>query len=275
MVELVNGQTTGRGAGSATATFSWVRSRPRRATGPSGTWWGLALGAIGLAAVAACWDDPTHALDPVPVVSLTLVDGDPLQVASVTITTPGDSAIPRGGVPASAASVDLELADDSGHVWRLDPTGTAGRFAAAMTVRRGARYHLRGTVLDRAVLEEARAPVEFAMTRPASDTIRVTDTAPCAERSIWGDTCVPVALVDSGAVSVWYVISDTGFAQPFPVLLRGDQVHLERSDRVRDLVVMAVYYTTAAGAAVTSVYDGGAIVTFRVMLVVRRKLYIP
>lgn len=233
----------------------------------------LALSALGCTTAAGCWENPTSAFDPIPVVSLTLVEGDSLQVASVSITTPGDSAIPHQGIPLPPDSVDLQVADDSGHVWPLVPSTTPGRFTVAMALRRGARYELRGAVMGRAVAAENRAPAEFAMTRPAGDTITVADTAPCEEPySLFANVCVPVSLVVEAGGTVLCVLTQPGASRDPFCSVSGDQLRLEsRSDSVRDLVVFAYY----PGPGIALDYERGVLVTFPLMLVIRRKLYTP
>ncbi len=263
-----------RGSRSCAAERGWARRRPRWPRRPAAVAWHLAAAVLGGAA-PACWDAPTSTLDPAPVISFTLVEEESLQVAAVRLTTPGDSEIPSGGLPAPAGGVELEIEDDSGHAWPVAPTATLGRFTAAMSPRRGARYRLRGNVVGRAIAAETRVPTEFAMTRPAGDTITAADTAPCTVGTL--AVCVPIALVVEPGLSVGFIVADSGSQQYEFAAADHDELRMySRSDRVRDLYVLAsnadvALRWRAGGPGNTR----GVLVGFGASLVVRRKLYIP
>ena len=204
--------------------------------------------------------------------SLTLVEGDSVQVASVTITTPGDSVVPDRGVPVPAGSVQLEIEDDSGQVWPLAPTTTLGKFTAAMSPRRGARYQLRGSVMGRAIAVETRAPTVFALTTPEADTITAADTAPCA--GSYGGVCVPYAVDAEDGLAVIFTVTNGAHEREYVFADQG-QIHwITRSDDVRDLFAIALVSAGRPEARWLGNREE-VLVTFGVNLVVRRKLYIP
>lgn len=275
--ELVNGAVAVSGARSPAARLSRARSRTRRVIRPTAIRWRLAAGAIGWVAAAACWDAPTSSLAPTPVVSLTLVEGESLQVATITVTTPGDSTIPIRGVPVAAGSVSLIIQDDSGHGWPLAPTTDPSKYTAAMSPGRGASYRLQGTVLGLAIAAETRAPNEFAMISPAADTITAADTVPCAQYGAFGGrVCLSVALRGEALSRVDYVVVDHTAHTVERLYGDHERIFVSRSDRIRDFVVVAynadaaLWLSVRAGGNVT-----GALGGFGVGLVVRRKLYIP
>lgn len=270
--ELVTVVVALLGARSAASLLGWARTRSPGAVRPIATRWRHASVVLACAVAAACWDGPTSTLEPIPVVSLTLVEGDSLQVASVTITTPGDSVVPVLAVPVAAGSVDLEIEDDSGQVWSLAPTTTLGKFTAAMSPRRGARYQLRGSVTGRAIAVDTRAPTVFALTTPAADTITAADTAACNGHH--PGLCVPYAVVAEDGLAVTFAVTNSAHEREYVFADQGQVYWITRSDDVRDLFAIA---RVSAGRPEARWLGNRreVLVTFGVNLVVRRKLYIP
>jgi len=132
-----------------------------------------------LALCGACADVPTGDPGPTTAVALTLIVGDTLQVASVTVATPGDSTLPTEGVPVAPADVNLQVVDDSGVAFPLMPTTTPGRYEVALAPGLGRSYTLQGTVLGRAVSLATSAPQRFDLVSLPNDTITPADTVPC------------------------------------------------------------------------------------------------
>jgi len=198
------------------------------------------LGALAALAGLACWDAPTATSGPTPVVSLILAEGESLQVASVTLTTPGDSSFPSEPVSVPAEQVGLRVEDDSGNAWPLSSTGAAGRFSAVISPRRGLLYHLRGTVMGHPIEADTRVPAVFELVTPAGETVTSADTVPCYPPTWMGEICVrlvvesdcpgPVACQvrdQAGPTSVYcYFSSGTG------------ELRLLQPDRIREVVLM-------------------------------------
>lgn len=132
-----------------------------------------------LALCGACADVPSGNQGPTPAVSLTLVVGDTLQVASVTLATPADSILPREGVPVAAADVNLRVVDDSAVAFPLMPTATPGRYEVVLAPGSGRSYRLQGTILGRAVSFATSTPQRFDVVSLPNDTITPADTVPC------------------------------------------------------------------------------------------------
>jgi hypothetical protein len=236
------------------------------------------LSATILVASLACSDSPVAPPGPMPIISLTLVEGESLQVAFVTVGTPADSTIPLEGVPAPSGQVTLRVEDDSGHVWPLVAT-TPGRFSAALSPRRGARYHLAGTAMGRQVVAHTRVPAFFTLVAPSGDTLTATDAFPCTDNPLDVEVCVRAEVAFDGAIAIGYV----GVGQVGPWLERGllrsttQEIRFLRSEAVRDVVFTAYNEDAAAwlwsSTARSSV--SGAFGGFGAALVLRRKVHLP
>ena len=239
------------------------------------------IGALAVAAVTlACWEGPTAARGPTPVVSLTLVEGESLQVASVTFASPADSTFPPEPVPVPAELVSLRLEDDSGNTWPLTFTGALGKFSAAMSPRRGERYRLKGSVLERTIAADTRVPAVFALLAPAGDTVTVADAVPCQHPALFGEVCVRVVVAFDGPgfVSCQVQDQDPTFIQ-YCYFSRGTSAELRilPADRIREVLLWA-----SNGDAQAWLYSpniranvAGALGGFGAVLTLRRKLYIP
>lgn len=242
--------------------------------------WRESSGLLGcLVLLAACREIPTVPERPTPVVSLTLVEGESLQVAVVTVGTAADSTIPRQGVPVPAGSVSLRVEDDSGNVWPFAAAAAEGRFSARMSPRRGSRYRLLGTVMGRALSAETRVPAQFAVAAPAGDTMTAADTVPCQFPSVFEYVCVQAVLLfdRSGAVS-YLVLDQVGpFREGGRLLGTTAELRFFRADRTRDVLFVAYNGDAAAWLTVSTARGNvtGAFGGFGAALVVRRNIYIP
>lgn len=230
-------------------------------------------------APTACWDAPTATLGPTPVVSLILAEGESLQVASVTLTTPGDSSFPSEPVSVPAEQVGLRVEDDSGNAWPLTFTGAPGKFSAAMSPRRGVRYRLMGTVVERAIAAETRVPAVFTLLEPAGDTVTAADIVPCQHFEIPGKVCVRLVVAFDGPGSVYCQVQDQ--ASPFIqyCYFRGTtaELRIDRADRIRDVVFSASNGGAYGWLALPDSRGNvaGAFGGFSAILTFRRKVYIP
>lgn len=241
-----------------------------------------AAGVAVAAATLACWESPTATPGPTPVVSLILVEGESLQVASVAFASPADSTFPPEPVPVPAELVSLRIEDDSGNAWPLTFTGAPGRFSAAMSPRRGVRYRLRGTVVERTIAAETRAPAEFALLAPAGDTVTAADTVPCLQSFGLGDVCVRAVVALEGAGSFAYQVLDPAYPA-WPLFEAGwfqgttAELRFVHDDRVRDVVLWASNSDAYAWLNSPNVRSNaaGPFVAFGAILTLRRKVYIP
>jgi len=201
---------------------------------------GVPLAALAALAALACWDAPTAAPGPTPVVSLVLTEGESLQVASVTLGTPGDSSIPPDAVPVAAGDVSLRVEDDSGNAWPLSETGTPGRFGAAVPIRRGARYRLRGAVMGRPIDADTRVPSVFNLVNPPGQTLTSADTVPCRWPAGVDGVCLRLVVESDGSGGIGCQVRDqTGPISAYCFFL-GDtgDVELLAPERVREIVLM-------------------------------------
>ena len=148
-----------------------------------------------LLSLCACAEVPTGNPGPTPAISMTLIVGETLQVASVTVATPGDSTLPTQGVPVAPADVDLRIVDDSGITLSLVPGPTPGRYDVALAPALGRTYRLEGTVLGRAVSFATSVPQRFDVVSLPNDTITPADAVPC--RFPYGDFACFSVITDS------------------------------------------------------------------------------
>ena len=232
-----------------------------------------------VAAALACWESPTAAPGPTPVVSLVLVEGESLQVASVTFASPADSTFPPEPVPVPVEMVSLRIEDDSGYAWPLVATVTPGRFSAAMSPRRGQRYRLRGTVQERTIAADTRLPAVFALLEPAGDTVTAADIVPCQRYYGFGEVCVRAVVAFDGPGSVAYQV----LGPPPSFLSAGSfqgttaELRIIPADSIREIVFSAsnggAYGWLALPDSRANV--AGAFGGFSAILTFRRKVYIP
>jgi len=237
------------------------------------------IGVLAVAATLSCRDAPTAAPGPTPVVSLILVDGESLQVASVTFAGPADSTFPPEPVPVPAALVNLRIEDDSGNAWPLSFTGAPGKFSAAMSPRRGLHYRLRGTVLERAIAAETRVPAVFTLVEPAGDTVTAADIVPCQHFEIPGEVCVRLVVAFGGPGFVGCQVQDQAVLSFHYCYFSGTtaELRIDRADRVREVALRASNGDAYAWldspnirGNVTGTFGG-----FGAVLTLRRKVYIP
>jgi hypothetical protein len=235
-----------------------------------------------VAAALACWESPTAGRRPTPVVSLILVEGESLQVASVTFASRADSTFPPEPVPVPAELVSLRLEDDSGNTWPLTFAGVPGKFSAAMSPRRGLHYRLRGTVVERAIATETRVPAVFTLLEPAGDTVTAADTVPCLQSFGLRDVCVQAVVTLDGTGSFAYQVLDPAYpAWPFfeAGWFQGTTAELRfvHGDRVREVVLWAPNGDAYAWLSSPNIRGNvaGAFGGFGAVLTVHRKVYIP
>ncbi|MEK7667282.1 MAG: hypothetical protein AAB409_01390 [Gemmatimonadota bacterium] len=238
------------------------------------------IGALAVVvATLACWEAPTAAPGPTPVVSLILVEGESLQVASVTFASPADSTFPPEPVPVPTELVSLRIEDDSGNAWPLTFTGVPGKFSAAMSPRRGQRYRLSGTVMERTIAAETRVPAVFTLLEPAGDTVTAADIVPCQHFEIPGEVCVRLVVAFDGPGFLYCQVQDQ--TPPlFPYCAFDGttaELRIDRADRIRDVVFLAsnggAYGWLALPDSPGNV--AGAFGGFSAILTFRRKLYVP
>jgi hypothetical protein len=225
------------------------------------------LGSVVILALLSCREPTVGVSRSTPVVHLTLVAGESLQVATVTVATPADSVLPREGVPAPPGSVDLRLEDTRGSVWPVTATPTPGRFHVAMTPVPGERYRLRGNALGRGVAATTRVPSRIELGGLPRDTIAVADSMPCSFVRA-GYLCFPLAVESDERLDVACVAPP----EPWPVCFsdRGDSyLHLERRPTAYELLVAGYTEDTARPRL------GETAVFFGVMVIARRTVLIP
>jgi len=209
---------------------------------------------------------------PTPSIFLTLVVGESLQVATVTIATPADSFLPREGVPASPASVDLRVEDGSGSVWPLSATATPGRFQLVMSPVRGVRYRLAGTVLGRGVASTTLVPSRFDLVSLPRDTITAADSVPCSYRGPFERLCFPMSTASDQLLSVECVVPREP-NQPVEegCFLGGDTLRLWLARRATARDILIVGYNSGVHRPVL----GETVTAFGAALVIRRTAYLP
>lgn len=122
----------------------------------------------------ACSDLGPAAPDREPVISLVLMAGESVQVASVTYSFNPDDSIPLHSPPVPFSDVALSVigADSVPHTFGPLP-GRPGYFQVTMSVAPGATYRLHGTVAGRPVSAQTTAPVDFTILVPTADTVIV------------------------------------------------------------------------------------------------------
>ena len=227
---------------------------------------------------SACWDAPTAALRPTPVVELTLVAGENYQVAFVSLGTDADSVIPDGGVPVPGDQVRLRIEDDSGHVWPLAAV-TPGRFGAAVSPQPGKYYRLAGSVVGRDVMARTQVPSSFSLAAPDRDTVTVADTVPCIQRMPPDVVCFRARFESDGATLVRYFAPGgrVGVAPARGPVGDSGEVWLYRSDQLREIAFVAYNADAAAWlwASAPRSNVAGAVGGFGGAVVVRRAVFIP
>jgi hypothetical protein len=110
-----------------------------------------------------------------PVVNLTLIPGEALQVATVTRAARADSTIPNRLVPWPSPAIALELLDDQGNVSTLEPRAQPGWYEVRLDVESGHTYRLQGEIDGRRISAITTIPPSFSVVVPARDTIQIGD----------------------------------------------------------------------------------------------------
>jgi hypothetical protein len=174
----------------------------RRVVGP-------ATGLV-LSLCAACGHVPAGPDRATPVVSLILIADESLHTATITQAGRADSAFPAEPVPIGPERVDLRVIDDAGGVHPLVPDSTAGRYRVALTVARGTRYRLTGTIDGEVVQAETTVPATFVIVVPANDTITEADGTLCSYVGFEDALCVPVVFDFDGPPAFEYRVQPTG-----------------------------------------------------------------
>jgi hypothetical protein len=172
---------------------------------------------LGSLAAGACHEVPAGPVTATPVITMTLIAGESLQVATITEAMRADSVIPVQPPGIPGARVALLVTDDSGVVAPLVPDSGSGRYVLRMRVRPGAAYRLEGEVADRPVRAVTTVPSRFAIREPAGDTIRAAAgncPVPFSDYVLFGFACVRGAFDVEGVAAIEYrVRSPTGEAE--------------------------------------------------------------
>lgn len=225
-------------------------------------------------AAAGCQRIPGEPVAPTAVISLTLVAGESLQVASVTEGLPAQSSIPSEDPGIAPERVALAVIGPCGAEHVLEPASPFGRYVIRLTPIAGERYYLTGTIDGRAVEAETAIPTSFEVSLPAGDTITVSDGTATLVTLV-----VPYRFASVGAAAYGFlVIRPDGTLEAGGTLRAetGELVFL-RSPEVRDVLILA-YDLGAAEWLGRSVPRGniqGAFGGFGGALVVRRTLATP
>lgn len=116
---------------------------------------------------------PSEPAQRLPVISLTLVVGRPIQFTFVTRGNRADSAIRDvlDPEPIPGQLVSLRVIDPDGAVHPLAPDNMPGRHRVDLDPRAGGTYRLEGIVDGHAVSATTVVPSAFQVLEPAGDTI--------------------------------------------------------------------------------------------------------
>lgn len=192
-----------------------------------------------LALCGACADVPTGDPGPTPAISLTLIVGETLQVATITVATPADSTLPTEGVPVASADVNLEVVDDGAVAFPLVPTATPGRFEVVLAPGLGRSYTLQGTVLGRAVSFATDVPQQFDVVSLPNDTITPADTVPCRFSIGAQQACFPVVTESDQPMIVLCFVSPGQLPSPCAAA-DGFQLRVPSSPGARDVQIFGL-----------------------------------
>ena len=227
---------------------------------------------VAVALITACRDPIATFSGPTPAISLTLVAGETLQVATVTIATPADSLLPREGVPAAPADVQLRLEDDSGGVWSARPLATPGRFGFAVSPEPGRRYRLLGSVRARPVSAATTVPTRLDLVSLPADTITPADSVPCAGARFDDELCFPFVTATDQPLAISCTVAPRDPSRLEPCFYTDPthrELRLARSAATRELLVIGRNSdATHSKVAATVTRFGGA-------LLVRRAVALP
>ena len=135
----------------------------------------LLVNVLSASVVVACAGEPTGTTQGTPVVSLTLVVGETLQVATIAEAQRADSAISREYRGIGPERAQLFVVGPDSVPQPLLGTVTVGRYKVRLDPEAGKRYRLWGSIDGRTVTAETVAPSRFVVRRPSSDTITAAD----------------------------------------------------------------------------------------------------
>lgn len=225
-------------------------------------------------ACAACRQFPSGPVRATPVVSLTLVEGESTQVATITRAAPADAQVPTQFSGLRPEDVRLSVTDDSGRDYTLVATDSLGHYQVALSPRRGARYRLSGLIDGVSVQAETTVPTQFLVTTPPGDTIS-------AQNGVVNPVMllVPYVFVSTGATAYECRVATQAGAVQYAARLqaaRGEMVFL-RSPETHAVILLA-YNADAAEWLVRSTPHGniaGAFGGFGAAIFVRRTLVAP
>ena len=235
------------------------------------------LRAIALAlatACAACRQLPSGPARATAIISLTLVEGESTQTATITRAAPADAVVPIQFSAVDPSDVNLSVADDSGTDHSLVPGDSLGRYQIAFSPRRGAQYRLHGTIDGLMVDAVTTVPTQFLVTAPTGDTISVRSGALNLVMLV-----VPYVFVSTGASAYEYrVASQSGVVQYTGRLQAAQGVMTFLRTPEPQTVQLLAYNLDAAEWLVRSTPHSnitGAFGGFGAALVLRRALVTP
>lgn len=138
--------------------------------------WPMAIGCMAIG--HGCTNEPTGP-SRLPVVSMVLIGGDSIHLASITLSALPDSIVPIPSTPVAPSEVALTIQDQgSGNVYPVVPTGIPGLFSSTFVANPGSTYALAGVVAGRQLAAETTVPSSFSIVAPSSDTITTADGVP-------------------------------------------------------------------------------------------------
>lgn len=228
---------------------------------------------LGALAAGSCREPVSPPAARTPVFSLILVAGESLQVGSITLAAPADSAIPDAAVPAAAGAIALTVTDPVGNGFPVVAGPVPGQFLVHFTPVPNTAYALSGTMYGVPVTARAVVPASFAMLIPAADTIRIADGS-----ATLATLRIPYEFQSLGAAGFAYrVIAGGALELAAPLRSPRGEIVVAREPQLRRLAVLA-YDDAAAGWLVSGTPRSnvaGAFGCFGAALLVRRYVDAP